>query len=325
QNSFIMDDFITDVEYCFIVRANLEGGTSSTSNKACILTKMQRPPQWINADYATVNAENNISLSFTIDPLSEITHFRLERKVGISGSFKEIAQTVSVNGSVSFTDDEADVNLINYYRLAAINNCNTAITFSNLSSNMVLALERIGDDFRFSWNSYKEWLGMISSYRLFINTGRGFEEKILLQPTDTVFILNYHDIMFEVTGEELCFYIVAIEAYNPNGITGQSLSSRICTVPKVLITVPNIFTPNSGTINSYFRPILSFIPLNYHLIISDRRGNILFETKNYSESWNGSQNGNPQPEGVCLWFLKLTAPTGDIIAKTGTITIINKR
>jgi len=57
---------------------------------------MQRPPQWINADYATVNSENKISLSFTIDPLSEMTHFSLERKIGTSGIFQEIAQPVSI-------------------------------------------------------------------------------------------------------------------------------------------------------------------------------------------------------------------------------------
>ena len=324
-NSFIIDDFITNSEYTFVVRANLEDGTVSTSNKANIITKMEKPPAWINADYATVNDDKHISLSFTIDPLSEITHFSLERKVSQSGTFEEIAQPVSVNGSVSFTDDQADINLINYYRLAAINNCNTPVTFSNISSNIVLSLERTGDDFRLSWNSYKEWLGLVSSYRLFIDAGRGFEEKIVLQPGDTVFSISYQDIMYDVSGEEICFYILASEAYNPNGISGQSVSSRVCSEPTVIITVPNVFTPNSGTINSYFKPVLSFVPLAYHLLISDRRGNILFETKDYTESWDGSRRGNTQTESVCLWYLKVTAPTGNIISRTGTITIINKQ
>jgi len=322
QNNFTLNDFATDAEYCFVIRANLEGGTFSTSNKICLLTKMQRPPLWINADQATVTSENEVSLSFTIDPLSEITHFKLERKTGPSGLFQNIGQPVSSNGSVLFTDDMADINTVNYYRLSAINSCNNPVTVSNISSNIVLNIERRDDNLNLSWNSYKEWLGEISSYSIFMNTGNGFEEKVILPPTDTLFTLDYKEIMYEVTGNEICFYIVASELSNPNGINGQSLSSRLCIVPTEIITVPNVFTPNNDLVNDLFKPVLSFKPISYQLVITDRSGKILFETRDPNEEWDGFQNGNPHPEGVCLWFIKVTTPTGKSISKTGTLTII---
>ncbi|MCX6254378.1 MAG: gliding motility-associated C-terminal domain-containing protein [Bacteroidia bacterium] len=325
EDSFTFNDFTTDAKYFFIVRANLEGGTFSTSNKDTLLTKMQRPPRWINADYASINDENKVSLSFTIDPLSEINLFRLEKKNGPIGTFQEIAQLSSANGSILFTDNQADINTINYYILSAINNCNIPVTVSNIASNMVLSLERTGNDLNLSWNSYKDWLGVISSYRLFINTGKGFEEKVVIQPADTLFTLGYQELMYEVAGSDICFYISVSETSNPYGVNGQSISSRICTVPTEIITVPNVFTPNNDLLNDFFKPVLSFTPLDYHLIISDRQGNILFETRDFLAEWDGSQNGNPQPQGVCLWFLKVTTPSGKSISKTGTLTIIRSR
>jgi gliding motility-associated-like protein len=325
ENSFTLDDFSINVEYCFVVRANLEGGTFSTSNSTCLSTKMQRPPQWINADQATINTENKVELSFTIDPLSEMKHFSLERRSGPSGTFQEISQPVSVDGLVFYTDNQADVNTINFYRLSAINSCNIPVVVSNLASNIVLSLEKSGNDIILSWNSYKKWLGMISSYRLFINTGNGFEEKAVLLPTDSTFIQGYKQIMYEVSGNQVCFYVSASETYNPYGVSGQSLSSRICTNPTEIITVPNVFTPNNDFDNDHFRPVLSFTPQNYHLIIADRQGNVLFESKDYLVEWDGSRNGDPQPQGVYLWFLKVTTPSGKIISKTGTITIIRSR
>jgi len=325
ENHFSFNDFSTTAQYCFVVRVNLEGGTFSTSNKTCLSTKMQRPPVWINADYATINAENKISLSFTIDPLSQINRFILEKKTGPSGTFQRIAQLVSDNGSVLFTDNQADINATNYYKLSAINNCNIPITVSNLSSNIVLSLVSTGNDLNLSWNSYKKWTGMLSSYRLFANTGKGFEEIAVLQPSDTTTTLGYKEIMYEVSGSEVCFYISASETSNPYGVTGQSTSSKVCTAPTEIITVPNVFTPNNDLLNDFFRPVLSFTPVDYHLIISDRQGNILFETRDFHEEWDGSQNGNPQPQGVCLWFLKVTTPSGKSISKTGTITIIHNR
>jgi gliding motility-associated-like protein len=321
-NSYTLNDFTTNAEYCFVIRANLEGGTFSTSNKACLSIKMQRAPRWINADFATINADNKVYLSFTIDPLSEITHFRLERKSGLSAVFSEIAQPVSVNGSVLFTDNQADVKVINYYRLSALNNCNNPVTVSNISSNMVLSLERNGSDFKMSWNSYRKWMGNVSSYRLFVNTGTGFKEKAVIQPKDTVFTLGYREIMYEVTGNEVCFYLIASEMSNPNGITGLSTSSRVCTSSTEIVTVPNVFTPNNDLVNDLFKPVLSFTPADYHLVIIDRQGKILFETRNYNESWDGTKGGNQQPQGVCLWFLKVTTPSGKSISKSGTITII---
>ena len=88
-----------------------------------------------------------------------------------------------------------------------------------------------------------------------------------------------------------------------------------------IITVPNVFTPNNDGVNDFFNPVLSFTPKDYHLIISDRRGNILFERKVYdkSDAWDGSGKGN----GVYLYFLKVATPSGKSISKTGTVTIVN--
>jgi gliding motility-associated-like protein len=128
--------------------------------------------------------------------------------------------------------------------------------------------------------------------------------------------------MYDITGSEVCFYISASETSNPYGVSGQSLSSKICSYPTEVITVPNVFTPNNDLVNDFFKPVLSFTPVDYHLIISDRKGKILFETRDYHSEWGGSQNGDPEPQGVFLWFLKVTTPSGKIISKTGTLTIV---
>jgi gliding motility-associated-like protein len=325
KNDFTLNNFTIDAQYCFVIRANLEDDTFSTSHKTCLTTKMQRPPGWINADYATVNSDNKIALSFTVDPSSEITHYSLERKNRQSGTFQEIAQPVSTNGSVIYIDNTADINVLNSYRLSAVNSCNIPVTVSNVSSNIVISLERNGNDINLSWNSYKDWLGTIFSYRVFVNTGTGFEEKVELQPADTVYRIGYSEIMYEVTGNDICFYVSATESSNPHGVTGQSNSSTVCMVPIETITVPNVFTPNKDLVNDFFKPVLSFIPVNYHLVISDRQGKILFETRDYDAVWDGTQGGNPQQEGVCLWFLKVTTPSGKSISKTGTLTLIGDR
>jgi gliding motility-associated-like protein len=318
--SFTFENFETDAEYCYVVRANLEGGTFSTSNKSCLQTKMLRPPQWINADYATIDA-GKLSLSFTVDPSSEISHFQLEKKTK-STDFQIITNINTDDNQILYVDNQAELTTVNTYRLSAVNSCNNKVTISNECSNIVVSMERGADEIFLSWNSYKKWLGEVYSYRVFISTGSDFEEKAELPPTDTTYTMMYDEVMYDVTGSELCFYISATEKSNPFGITGQSNSSVLCTEPTEIITVPNVFTPNNDLVNDFFRPVLSFTPQKYHLVISDRRGKIIFETNDHLEEWDGSQRGNTNADAVCLWFLETTTPSGKSISKTGTVTII---
>lgn len=324
ENSFILNDFDTDSEYCFVVRANLYGGLVSNSNSACISTKMQRPPQWINADYATLDPGKGILLSFNIDPASEISKFSLEKKTGSSG-FEEIEQFSPVSGSVLYTDDNADTSKINLYRLSAINNCNNHVSTSNIATNMILSLLRYENDVILKWNPYRKWRGINSSNKLFINTGNRYEEMYSVPSGDTVFAISYSDMMYDISSPEICFMVRAFEASNPYGINGESRSSIVCTPVTENIIVPNTFTPDNNLRNDSFRPVLSFTPVSYHLLITDLQRKTLFETSDFTNEWDGTKNGSTLPEGVYLWFLKITTPSGKNISKSGTVTIIMNR
>jgi gliding motility-associated-like protein len=323
MNKFTLSDFIINSEYCFVVRANLEDGTISNSNKSCLLTRMQKPPQWINTDQVTVNAQNKISLSYSVDPLSEISRFRLERKSGSSGLFKTISLPVASNGRVKFIDVEAHTDSINYYRLSAINNCANPVMVSDIGSNIVLSLEKTDNNLNFSWNSLKQIPEHTFSGKIYANPGTGFEQKASINQGDTTFTLAYSRIMYEITDKEVCFYISVSETSNLYGVREESQSSRVCTLPIEIITVPNVFTPNSGTVNAFFRPVLSFTPKKYQLVITNRQGKVLFETNDYLAVWDGILKGTPQAQDVFLWYLKVVTPSGKSISKTGTVTIIN--
>ena len=323
--SLVIDDFTVDSDYCFVVRANLEGGFVSYSNMACINTKMQRAPGWINADYATVNGSGGIDLSFTVDPMSEIRLFRLEKSSQRNSGFRQIALITSPDGSVKYTDSQADITRVNYYRLAAVNNCNNPLATSNLCSNIVLDLYMSDYDIKLNWNAYREWLGNISGYTLYINTGSGFTEKEILLPSDTSFTIAYSDVMQSVEAGEICFMVSASESGNPLSGNGESRSNRACAEAIENITVPNLFTPDGDNINDLFRPVLSFTPSSYHLIVSDRNGRQLFETRDHTESWDGSHGGRIMPQGAYLWFLRVTTPAGKAVSRSGTITIYRSR
>ena len=204
-----------------------------------------------------------------------------------------------------------------------MNNCGNPVVFSNIASNIVLVSDRIDDNtINLEWNNYREWLGVISNQVLMVNVGSGFYEDLIINPGDTTITIYYNDYMDVANASEIIFMIKMEESDNPYGIIGESLSQPVTIKVTEKITAANIFTPDGNGKNDYFRPILSFIPRDYYLIITDINRKVLFESRNNLEEWDGKFSGNIVPEGVYLWQLRITNSAGEKISKTGTITVV---
>ncbi len=89
--------------------------------------------------------------------------------------------------------------------------------------------------------------------------------------------------------------------------------------PKELIDLPNAFAP--GSVNSRLHVIKrGAVSLNYFRIFN-RWGNLVFETKNIEEGWDGTYKGQPQPEGVYVYVVEATTSTGKLLIDQGNVTL----
>lgn len=327
-DNITITDFETDSHYCYRIRALLEPGFFSGSNETCVFTRIRKLPEWINADYATINDDDNIELSFTPDPEAEIITLQIEKKTANTAAYQWLAQLPLSSGAYIYTDNEADINKVNYYRAYINNLCNEPAVYSNTSSNMVLTAETVNNDLLLKWNPYKEWVGTVDRYEVFNLTPLGWALFRSMEPEDTSTVITGNDLvelMKNSTGNEISFYIRAVESDNPYTATAESRSSIISIPVEERITVPTVFTPDNNGLNDYFRPVLSFSPSEYHLLIMDLNRRTLFETRDYEDVWDGTSGGKILPSGVYLWFLKITTPSGKKTSESGTVTIFYQR
>jgi len=85
--------------------------------------------------------------------------------------------------------------------------------------------------------------------------------------------------------------------------------------------VPNAFSPNSDGVNDRFS-IASLCPTEaYHLRIFSRWGELLFESKQLSEGWDGSFRGRVLLQGVYIWTLAYTQD-GQTFEKSGALNLL---
>jgi gliding motility-associated-like protein len=318
---FSIESFESYSEYCFYVEALLSNGTSSLSNLFCIDTDIPAPPGWINANYASYNEDGSVQLSFTVDPENEYSTYRIERGMDSLSGFENIQEIQNNSGFIEYTDRSPPEGIL-YYRLASLNNCGEAIVYSNIASTIRLDLELEGDLVKLHWNNYYSWRGGVFTYRVLRNKSGFFEEIVSLGGTDTLYTDNLRTFMHETGNIDICYRIVAEESFNPYYNDATSISDTKCIEQPVKIYVPNAFTPDDNLVNDIFKPVLSFSPVRYRMIINNRSGVTLFTTNDHLEGWNGMSGGRKLPEDVYIWFIEAETPEGKTISRTGTVTVI---
>lgn len=89
--------------------------------------------------------------------------------------------------------------------------------------------------------------------------------------------------------------------------------------------LPTAFTPNGNSANAVFKP-LGLIPgiSNYEFRIYSRWGQLLFQTQNLEDAWNGKINnqGKDCEQGVYTFQLVFQSAAGKTITKQGTVMLL---
>lgn len=78
------------------------------------------------------------------------------------------------------------------------------------------------------------------------------------------------------------------------------------TVPSCYVAVPTAFTPNFDGINDYLYPLNGYKTADLLFRVFARNGQMVFETRNWQQKWDGRINGSPAPVGTYAWFLEFT-------------------
>ncbi|WP_051568564.1 T9SS type B sorting domain-containing protein [Crocinitomix catalasitica] len=114
-------------------------------------------------------------------------------------------------------------------------------------------------------------------------------------------------------------YIVKVD----NGCRIMTDSVLISTIDcPVIIEMPNVFTPNGDGVNDLFKPIKINEIQEWHLIIKNRWGVVLFESIDPYEPWDGKIEGTLCVDGVYYWSIYATDSFQKLQRLNGPLTLI---
>ena len=122
---------------------------------------------------------------------------------------------------------------------------------------------------------------------------------------------------------------VLAKKYPVNLIVGNSLNcfdtltKTVTIVYSCHIAVPTAFTPNGDGVNDYLYPLNAYKADHLVFTVYNRLGQKLFETKDWTNRWDGRFNGQLQGAGTYVWTLRYTdRDTQQFFSTQGTAVLI---
>ena len=124
------------------------------------------------------------------------------------------------------------------------------------------------------------------------------------------------DHQYNSTGK----FEVMLIAYNKEGCSDTAVQEVVAIISPRL-DLPNAFTPQSNSLNSTIY-VRGFGIGRMKWRIYNRVGNLVFESNNQSDGWNGKYKGVLQPMDVYAYTLEVEFTDGSRTTKKGDITLI---
>ena len=97
-------------------------------------------------------------------------------------------------------------------------------------------------------------------------------------------------------------YAPSLTIWDANGCT-SSTTGLIKVIANCNIDVPSAFTPNGDGINDFFYPLNAYKTQNLLFRVYNRFGQIVFETRDWQQKWDGRIGGKEQGPSTFSWTL----------------------
>jgi hypothetical protein len=301
-----------------------------TSNGVRFSTPHAYYPEFIHADFGTVDEGNRPYMNFSVDSLSELLKYRVYRSENETGPFAVIDSVTPVGDRIEYTDETVDASVRPYYySLSAVNFCNAEITASeNIAGTVFLSVQRTGTTVNLTWTPYYEWPAGVSTYGVERRLSEGTFEP-LGQTNSTTFTDNS---IFNLSGQdvqsEVCYRITAHEApgdqHSPE--SASSVSNSVCIrLPMNVRFEYDAIVPGLDGF-SEFGPTMDFLPRYYNFKIFNRTGTRVFEsTDPNNPAWDGRyENGDLAQEGVYRFQLEYDNENGERMILNGKVSVVSQ-
>nr|NQU91174.1 gliding motility-associated C-terminal domain-containing protein [Bacteroidota bacterium] len=328
--------FGLNTKYTYYIRAfnNLSDTLKTSSScRRDVFTDYPALPGDPYINLVTVENNTYVKLDWAEDQQAQISKYIVQRSEnGFSyDTIAEIDHQGNFQPATTYIDSEAEFNSQSYYyRIKVCDACGVE-RGASINPSKTVFLQGIpssdGERIELSWNEYEGWtFSGIREYRIYrkIDGVANPVDELGVVPDGTTSFADDISQLSDVGGV-FSYVVHAIENDGVPPFGGQGLSSisnEVEITNESGISIPNAFTPGRDP-KPEFKPETVFVDAEgYQMLIFNKWGQLIFESDNLDEGWDGNYKGQYVTSGAYVYLISCKTFEGQKIEKKGTVTVI---
>jgi len=312
------------VTYEIVIKAIGQNNITSFSNIDSFTVVRTAKPSYNYLQTASVEFDDSaVEIKHIYDQSATISRMELQR---LNNGIFETIQTVSTASSPqTFIDEDVSVDIQSYtYRVVLYDSCGNEGSISNIGKTILLNTQIDNTELiaYLTWSNYDDFDGSIIGYYIYRSIDNQYNPTPIgfLSP----FERSYQDDLSELeTNSKVCYRVEAVEGPNVYASPQTSSSNESCVVIEPTIYVPNAFYPDG--VNSVFIPtLLNYEIGSYRMTIFNRWGQVVFQSSNPLEGWNGRINnvGAQAETATYVYMIEIKDGNGEQIMTRGHVSLL---
>ena len=300
---WIDEDAICGQTYEYRIVALTDIFRSQSAPKKVTMTSSK--PEKITQASVSVTAPNVIKTEVVLggEGLTGTYDLIIERADLGSSDFTQISG--AKNQQTEFEDKTVNAGSKSYcYRFSYENSCPLRSEFSDPVCSILL--KQTPSDI--SWTSDSPFLQGVESYDVIQN-----ESNIGATNTPVGLISTYPLNLNTQTKSTYSFQIVG-HSQTRNLL---SFSNIVNYTQEFILLIPDAFTPNADNINEKFEVKGLFVN-TFKMSVFNRWGEVVFQTSDINNSWDGIINGEKAPAGSYVYKIEITDSSDKLFTKSGS-------
>ncbi|MFZ9296279.1 MAG: gliding motility-associated C-terminal domain-containing protein [Bacteroidia bacterium] len=98
----------------------------------------------------------------------------------------------------------------------------------------------------------------------------------------------------------------------------DTLTKNIEVLEDYHVYVPDVFTPNGDGLNDVFKPLVNGVRL-YKIFVYNRSGKLIFSSRDETDFWDGTLNGNELEQGIYQWIMEVSTSKEEFKKLSGQV------
>lgn len=305
----------------FVRVVNKRKTMTASTNRKGFYTGRVPAPDFVYIKTAGIIKKNGIEVQLYVDNKKTFRRMLIYRsndglKFDTIGSV-----TYSAISNYVYNDERVQTDHKSYYYYARIvDSCGNVRLNSNTVRTILLRVQEDQEQVfqrHLSWNDYEGFDNGVKLYEVYRYVNDINSAELIGK---TVQNLNFTDNLegAATQGARIEYLVKAVEEFgNRYGIQEYSNSNFAGAYMEGRLFVPNAFAPNGE--NRTWKPITQFIEnREYKVSVFNRFGQVVFETNNSRDSWNGENC----PNDVYAYIVSFRNSRGEYQQVTGSVVLI---